>query len=90
MYTPEVATQPAVFTTAIKKQSQTLFKLAILINDHTLRHHGSSRKAASDRNPHMRSDSKKCNAKKRRKPQLFTKTINNNTVNLAVMNLSSP
>lgn len=50
------------------------------------------RKTVSDRKPYLRSDSKKLNAKKRlnNSPQLITKTINNNKVNLAVKNLSSP
>ncbi|XP_060810259.1 uncharacterized protein LOC106136975 isoform X1 [Amyelois transitella] len=49
------------------------------------------RKVASERRPYLRSDSKKSNAKKEFEcPSPIPETINNNKINLAVKNLSSP
>ncbi|XP_075983374.1 uncharacterized protein LOC142981372 isoform X2 [Anticarsia gemmatalis] len=49
------------------------------------------RKVSSERKPYLRSDSKKSSTKKESSsPPLITETLNNNKVNLAVKNLSSP
>lgn len=49
------------------------------------------RKVSSERKPYLRSDSKKSSTKKElNSPPLISETINNNKVNLAVKNLSSP
>lgn len=49
------------------------------------------RKVSSERKPYLRSDSKKSSTKKElSSPPLLSETINNNKVNLAVKNLSSP
>ncbi|KAJ8733941.1 hypothetical protein PYW07_014492 [Mythimna separata] len=49
------------------------------------------RKVSSERKPYLRSDSKKSSTKKElNSPPLISEKINNNKVNLAVKNLSSP
>lgn len=49
------------------------------------------RQVVSERKPRLRSDTKKLDTRKRlHSPPLIAKTINNNKVNLAVKNLSSP
>lgn len=49
------------------------------------------RKVSSERKPYLRSDSKKSSTKKElNSPTIIPETINNNKVNLAVKNLSSP
>ncbi|KAI8430018.1 hypothetical protein MSG28_000464 [Choristoneura fumiferana] len=49
------------------------------------------RQVSSEKKPYLRSESKKLNAKKELKsPSLNTDSVNNNKVNLAVKNLSSP
>lgn len=49
------------------------------------------RQVSSERKPYLRSESKKLNAKKELKsPPLNPDSVNNNKVNLAVKNLSSP
>ncbi|KAF9415191.1 hypothetical protein HW555_007067 [Spodoptera exigua] len=48
------------------------------------------RKVSSERKPYLRSDSKKSSTKKETTSPLISETINNNKVNLAVKNLSSP
>lgn len=51
------------------------------------------RKVSSERKPYLRSDSKKSSTKKElniNSPPIISETINNNKVNLAVKNLSSP
>ncbi|XP_022825625.1 uncharacterized protein LOC111355793 [Spodoptera litura] len=48
------------------------------------------RKVSSERKPYLRSDSKKSSTKKELHSPLISESINNNKVNLAVKNLSSP
>lgn len=49
------------------------------------------RKVSSERKPYLRSDSKKSNTKNETSsPPLISETMNNNKINLAVKNLSSP
>lgn len=48
------------------------------------------RKAESENKPYLRSDSKKSAKKEYDSPLLYSETLNNNKVNLAVKNLSSP
>ncbi|XP_026726181.1 uncharacterized protein LOC113492742 [Trichoplusia ni] len=53
----------------------------------------SQRKVSSERKPYLRSDSKKSSTKKElniNSPPIISETLNNNKVNLAVKNLSSP